>query len=340
MELNQILHGDVSAKLREIPDEFVHQVITSPPYWGIRDYKFEGQIGLEPSFQDYINKLLEVFDEVKRVLRNDGTCWIVMGDTYSTNAFHSDWSGVTKHFDARRLREGKFKKRVQRMLPLKSLCMIPARFAIGMLDRGWLLRNDIIWRKNNCIPSSVKDRYTVDYEHVFFFSKSKKYYFKTQYEPYSQVTLKEFGQKYQGKNTKDYKSHMAQNPSDVKRRIIAGLKMPPIGGIKKAGGDNPMYSGNTPDFAFGRIARSVWTTNTQSFPEAHFSTFPEKLVAKMISAGCPENGIILDCFIGAGTTALVALKMNRNFLGIEAKEEYITMSLKRIDKYLKQTKLM
>lgn len=312
MELiNTILVGSVFDKLEEIPDNYVDCVITSPPYFGLRDYKVEGQLGLEPTVDLYITHLVQIFDEVKRILKKEGTCWVVISDSFENKS--------------------------------KSLLMIPERFALKMIDNGWVLRNKIIWKKNNCMPSSAKDRFTIDYENIYFFTKSQKYFFNTQYEPYSEATINEFGQKYNGKALKDYESHGAQNPSDTKRRIIAGLniKMPPIGGVKHVtGNDNRTYSGNTPNFGNGRIMRAVWTINPKPFRDAHFAVFPEKLVERCINAGCPINGVILDPFIGAGTTALVSLKMNRKFIGIELKQSYVDMAYKRIDKYLNQEKLI
>jgi len=225
--------------------------------------------------------------------------------------------------------------------PEKSLCMVPERFAIKMIDNGWILRNKIIWHKNNCMPSSAKDRFTIDYEYVYFFTKSQKYYFKTQYEPYSTVTLKEFEKEYNGKGLKDYLGNGVQNPSDVKRRILESMKNHRFGGNKRAGGDNRTYSGNEWIVnGNGRLKRCVWTINTSPFKDAHFAVFPEELVRQCLDAGCPVEGLCFDPFMGAGTTALVALKTNRNFIGIELNQSYIDIAMKRIEKYLNQNKII
>ena len=199
--------------------------------------------------------------------------------------------------------------------------MIPERFAIRMINKGWILRNKIIWKKNNCMPSSAKDRFTVDYENIYFFVKSQKYYFKTQYEPLSQAYIERSKYSYGGnqKNVavinscKDIGSSASRTYFPTPKMIIP----------------NPN----------GRMKRCVWTINPQPFPEAHFAVFPEELVKQCLDAGCPEEGIVLDCFMGSGTTALVALKNNRKFVGIELNPDYISIAQKRIGPYLNQMKI-
>lgn len=188
MKANHIYHGDALAVLQTLPGESVNCVITSPPYWGLRDYGEEGQLGLEPTFEEYINKLCNIFDEVKRVLKKEGACWVNLGDTYFSKTKGSGGTekaqfGASKadggqHFDAIKLNGGID----------KSLCLIPARFSIEMTNRGWILRNTIIWHKPNCMPQSVKDRFTVDFEYLFFFVKSKRYWFEAQYEEASKTS--------------------------------------------------------------------------------------------------------------------------------------------------------
>jgi site-specific DNA-methyltransferase (adenine-specific) len=184
--------------------------------------------------------------------------------------------------------------------------MIPERFAFKMIEHGWILRNKIIWHKPNAMPSSAKDRFTIDYEFIYFFVKSQKYYFETQYEPF----------------------------------LTSGnhKPMPPIGGVKHLTNGNAIYSGNRPSWDYkGRIKRSIWPINTEPYPEAHFAVFPEELVTNCLKPGCPPQGIILDPFLGSGTTAMVALKNNRRFIGIELNPEY--MAQRRTKPYLRQTKL-
>ncbi len=179
MKTNIILNGDALKHLKGLPEKSINMCMTSPPYWALRDYGVEGQLGLESTFEEYINKLCNIFDEVKRVLRKDGTCWVNIGDTYwGGGQGGNDYPGkqvVPSSGYGHKAKGNSYKS--------KSLVMIPFRFAIEMVNRGWILRNTIIWHKRNCMPSSVKDRFTVDFEYIFFFSKKKKYYFETQYEP-------------------------------------------------------------------------------------------------------------------------------------------------------------
>ena len=264
-----ILLGDAATVLKDFNDESIDCVVTSPPYWALRDYKTEGQLGLETTFQEYINKLLAVFDQIKRVLKKEGTCWVVLGDTYMPhngtrgNITHAAADSLRKDYDNIQLAP-MHKKRLD--VTAKSLCMIPERFAIGMIDRGWILRNDIIWHKPNCMPSSATDRFTVDYEHIFFFVKSQRYYFKTQYEPFS------------------------PKESGWRKNDIG------FGGSKAEGYGNATYSGNkfTQEGKEGRIKRAVWQITTQPYPDAHFAVFPEELIRTPIIAGCPEQ-ICLKC---------------------------------------------
>src|SRR5947209_6891825 len=184
LPLDRILCGDALKVIQRLPSDSIDCVITSPPYWALRDYGVKGQLGLEPSFHDYLDKLCEVFDEVRRVLKPDGTCWVNMGDTYSSPMKGGGGTGQTGDgvYDRLKRRAGFGPVKLKTGLPPKTLCQIPARFAIEMIERGWLLRNEIIWWKPNCMPQSARDRFTVDFEKVFFFVKSRRYYFKQQYE--------------------------------------------------------------------------------------------------------------------------------------------------------------
>ncbi|KKK88122.1 hypothetical protein LCGC14_2746360, partial [marine sediment metagenome] len=263
---------------------------------------WKGQLGLEPTFDLYIKHLCDIFDAVKRVLRDDGTCWINIGDTYSSgNRGANIDAGVNLH------NADLPPNRMDCGIPDKSLVMIPFRFAIEMVNRGWILRNTIIWHKRNCMPSSVKDRFTVDFEYLFFFSKKKNYYFETQREPMS--VHSDFKEKSEG-----------EVPYN-----ITGNK-----GLGKGSRGNPEQ---------GRNKRTVWTINPQPFSEAHFAVYPEELCEIPIKAGCLEGGTVLDPFFGSGTTGLVALKQNKKFIGIELNKEYIEIANKRLKPYLEQRKL-
>jgi DNA modification methylase len=317
---NEILHGPALDKLKTLDSESVDCCITSPPYWALRDYKTEGQLGLEPTFQEYITKLVDIFNEVRRVLKKSGACWVNMGDTYSGSG------GAVGRKDTGKLAipvESYSPNAIRTELPQKSLCLIPERFAIAMVDQGWILRNKIIWYKPNCMPSSAKDRFTVDWEYLFFFTKSQRYYFETQYEP-QEVESGWAKQRALGINNK-----ISQKWLDGLKDGSHTTKMHKWFSELEDVRPNPL----------GRIKRCVWKIATQPFSEAHFATFPPALVKTPLLATCPSDGTVLDPFMGAGTVALVALQNARNFVGIELSQDYINMAMKRLEPYLLQTRL-
>lgn len=337
--LNKVICGDCLEILRTLPSESVDCAITSPPYWALRDYGVEGQLGLEPTFQEYITKLCDIFDEVKRVLKKEGTCWVNIGDTYSGNK-----EGKTDNKVSDYLKETSTGIHKKATITEKCLCQIPSRFSIEMTNRNWILRNTIIWHKKNAMPSSVLDRLTNKYEQVFFFTKSKKYYFNvdsirvpfetSEKRPDGIVRQREYG--YEGKfaveNAESYGSPRARNSrkynskENTKDRDLKEISIK-MGTRRPPGND---YERNEK----GKNPGDVWTLTSQPFPEAHFATFPEKLIVPMIKSGCPENGIVLDIFMGAGTTALVAKKLGRNYLGIELNPAYIEIINKRLSQDL------
>lgn len=297
MKRNVIIQGDALAGLRTLPDESVDMCMTSPPYWALRDYgtnpliwdgdpqcnhqwettyatmhsgrgdaqkgalykdqepipdkqisyascvkceAWKGSLGLEPTPELYITHLCDIFGEVKRVLAPHGGCWVNLGDTYAG----------------------------------KALCQVPSRFGIEMSKRGWFLRNRIVWHKTNAMPESCKDRFTRDFEEVYFFAKNPKYFFRQQLE--------------------DAKDGLANK----------------------------------------RNVRSVWSIPTGACSEAHFATFPSELCQVPIDAGCPVGGVVLDPFFGTGTTGLVALKQEKDFVGIELNPEYIKMAVRRLGPFM------
>lgn len=255
MPENKIICGAMPEATKVFPDGYFNCCISSPPYWALRDYGVDGQLGLEPTFEEYIDKLCTIYDEVKRILRDDGSCFVNLGDTYWGSG-----RGVDKKYGPGRdicPAGGENKAKGDGYID-KSLCLIPQRFAIEMVNRGWILRNVIIWHKPNPMPSSAKDRFIVDFEYVYFFVKSKKYWFEQQYEP--------------------------QSPNCHSK----GTKLHPP--IEDAGIGHKDWHKYTPAaiLPLGRNKRTVWTIPTQSFAQAHFATFPEKLVEPMIKAGCPE----------------------------------------------------
>jgi len=301
--INRIIQGDALKILKTFPGESIDMVMTSPPYWALRDYGMAGQLGLEPTFQEYINKLCDIFDEVKRVLKKEGTCWVVIGDTYGGSGkgaggkSKKQLSNKGSYFKKSKESWNFSKVPITEQDVSKSLCQIPSRFAIEMANRGWILRNEIIWHKPNCMPSSVKDRFTVDFEKIFFFVKNKKYYFETQYD--EATSTDNF--------TRDRDNTRLNNtPGRTK-----------MGGLKT-------------NHYIKRNKRCVWEITTKGYSEAHFAVYPEKLCEIPIKAGCPPKGIVLDPFFGSGTTGLVAQNLGRNWIGIELNKDYIKIANKRL----------
>ncbi|MGI8468923.1 MAG: DNA-methyltransferase, partial [Pyrinomonadaceae bacterium] len=181
--INRIICGDALKILQKLPTESVDCVVTSPPYWALRDYGVKEQIGLESSIEEYLEKLLAVFDEIKRVLKPEGTCWVNFGDTYANKTKGGHRNKLQNNMFDSLTRRATFPKLKTKLdIPAKSLCLVPSRFALQMIEQGWILRNEIIWHKPNAMPQSIKDRFTVDFEKIFFFVKSRRYYFRQQYE--------------------------------------------------------------------------------------------------------------------------------------------------------------
>jgi len=329
----KLYKGNALEILKTFPDEFVDCVLTSPPYWTLRNYELEpqiwdepvynykhvhnwelnihkgrigweatpkgqkqfkkattedyqsdsqfcncgawrGSLGSEPTFQLYLKHLYDIFDEIKRVLKKTGTCWVNIGDSYNNQSTNN--------------------------LSAKCLLQIPSRFAIEMTNRGWTLRNELIWHKPNCLPSSAKDRFTVDFEKIFFFVKNKKYWFEQQFEKY-QAPINRWGGNYFNYKVKDAKE--IEQYVESQKALLRSRNMRPN--------------------KLGRNKRCVWTIPTKGFTGAHFAVYPEELCITPIKAGCQKNGIILDPFMGSGTTGVVARKLGRKFIGIELSKKYL-----------------
>jgi DNA modification methylase len=418
--------------LKKLPDESINMVMTSPPYWGLRDYGVEGQIGLETDFMDYIRKIVEVFHEVKRVLKKDGSLWLNLGDTYSQsggakgqNKWHSKSriDGLKK-YDGHKV-DG---------IPNKCLLGIPWRIALEMINDGWILRNCIIWHKPNHMPASVKDRLTNAHEFIFFFVRSKKYHFDLDVirEPHKTKIFEELHTKnvpqlinkqnnYQGKfNDMGTLSEKFGSPRARNLRLITvhDKTRPKADGMKKGGmapppnvhrtdpdrvwnrvGKNPgdvmltgrermlmdffntKGSGGNPGHGIqgstlgsthnigknpgdvikwndvpgqkiqsiaehsgyfnkngkllvniiGKNPGDFWRINTKPFKGAHFAVFPEELCVKPILSSSRVGDVVFDPFIGSGTTAVVAKKLGRRFLGCDISPEYVKMAVRRIE---------
>lgn len=320
----RILTGDCREVLRSIPDESVHCVVTSPPYWGLRDYGVAGQLGMEPSYLDHVEVMANLFDEVRRVLRKDGTLWLNYGDSYATSV-NGRSAADTKAAgnDDRTFRDKPFST-VQGVLKPKDLCGIPWRVAFALQEHGWYLRQDIIWSKPNPMPESIRDRCTKAHEYLFMLSKSSRYYYDADAIAEDAIYS---GLLNQGENGfKDPRSFNGKHKdgyrtSDKQR-----------GHSRRHAGFNDRWDAmeKAEQCSGKRNKRSVWTVATASFSEAHFATFPPALIEPCILAGCPEGGTVLDPFGGAGTTGLVADQLKRDAILIELNPQYVAMAERRI----------
>tara|TARA_Y100000356_G_scaffold58305_1_gene47298 strand:+ start:12834 stop:13787 length:954 start_codon:yes stop_codon:yes gene_type:complete len=302
-----ILVGDCLETLKSLPDNHINCCVTSPPYYNLRDYDNDNQIGLESSPEEYVNNLVKVFREVKRVLKDDGTLWLNLGDSYASRQSARD--RVSGYSDKQSTNKGKLggKQDIPLGLKQKDLIGIPWRVAFALQQDGWYLRQDIIWHKPNPMPESVKDRCTKSHEYIFLLSKSPKYYY-------------------------DYKAIREDsiNPKETARR----MKLPVMTGSKhESGGFSKNGAKHTPGikpFDGKKNKRSVWTVNVKSYREAHFATYPPKLIKPCILAGCPEGGVVLDPFAGAGTTGLVALSNKRKAILCELNKDYVEIIKRRL----------
>lgn len=297
----EILRGDCRDVLGGPPDGSVNCCVTSPPYFGLRDYGVEGQLGLEPTPDEFVSAMVEVFREVRRVLRDDGTLWLNLGDSYANDG---KWGGSTggKHASALHGNSGIGRRLLTTGLKPKDLIGIPWRVAFALQADGWYLRQDIIWHKPNPMPESVTDRCTKAHEYIFLFAKSERYYFDAD-------AIKE----------QAVSNHASGN--GFKGRQGGAIHMPMSGG---AGTADQWLPGGM------RNRRSVWTVSTKPFKGAHFATFPPDLIDPCVLAGCPVDGTVLDPFFGAGTTGLVAQKHGRNCVGIELNPDYIAIANERL----------
>jgi len=307
----QILQGDAIKQLEKLDDKSINTCITSPPYWGLRDYGENNQLGLEETPEEFVDNLVKVFREVKRVLRDDGTVWLNLGDSYmGGGGGNYNKTGISQaggqHLTNVRNRKDFIKKSG---VKAKDLVGIPWRVALALQQDGWYLRQDIIWHKPNPMPESVKDRCTKAHEYIFLLSKSPKYYFDNISIQEDAVSGKDLGILRSKKNTSDkYVSAHAQSIQDRKELGIDS---------RKAGTGK-------------RNKRSVWTVSTKSFKGAHFATFPMDLIEPCVLAGCPEDGVVLDPFAGSGTTGIVAINNKRNACLIDLSSKYIEIAKKRI----------
>jgi len=309
---NTIIYGNALSVLKDFPSDSIDCFVTSSPYYGLRTYDtppqewkdgWLGELGQEPNHLMFINHLVEIYMECARVLKPEGTMWLNIADSYSG----SNQGNGSKPGEKQATVRGTSKMQAERHksilskseIPSKSLMCIPDRLKIALVDNGLICRNEIIWHRPNQMPQSCKDRFTNDYEKLYFFTKSKKYFFKQQIEPYTKPMNR------WGKNKLN-----ANGDSDW----------------DKGTGQETYRTRNLRPNPDGKNMRTVWSINTKPNKIAHFATFPQSLPERCILAGCPEGGIVLDPFFGSGTTGLVAKKNNRNYIGIDLNKEYIKIA--------------
>lgn len=339
IQINTIFTGDVFGGLKQIEDNSIHCCVTSPPYWNLRDYQMSGQLGLEKTPEEYISKLVAVFREVKRVLRDDGTIWVNIGDTYAVSGTKKRQINSPKQVSTGvSTQKG---HRVEGLKP-KDLVGIPWMLAFALRTDGWYLRQDIIWHKKNCMPESVTDRCTKSHEYIFMLSKSQHYYYDADAikEPAIYDVDATGTQARKARQNDGAKSLPTSERSGI-RQFKDATKMngkhdKQRGHSRRHNGFNERWDKMTHEEQCTgmRNKRDVWTIAPAQYPESHFATFPEEIPAICIKAGSPIDGLILDPFIGAGTTAMVARKLNRNYIGIELNPEYVAMAENRLVKEL------
>jgi len=332
----RLMIGDVRKQLALLDADSVDCVITSPPYWGLRDYGVEGQIGLEPTLAEHLAVMVEVFDEVRRVLKPTGTCWVNYGDCYATmpngrSAAETKAAGG----DDRTFRDKPFST-IQGVLKPKDLCMVPNRFAIAMQEAGWWVRSEIIWAKPNPMPESIHDRPATSHEKIFMLTKSSRYF-------YDKDSVRQNMQASSiARLSQDVENQTGSTRANGGRKTNGNMKA--VGKIRASDVASPRHAGGINHTGIegtprgeGRNLRNyepapleVWPIATKPFSEAHFATFPPELAERCILAGCPVGGTVLDPFGGAGTTALVAERHGRDSVLIELNPEYAEITRRRL----------
>ncbi|PFG17216.1 site-specific DNA-methyltransferase (cytosine-N4-specific) [Propionicimonas paludicola] len=303
-----LFHGDALAVLRELPDASVDCCVTSPPYFGLRDYGVAGQIGAEASPAEFVAVLVAVFAEVRRVLADDGTLWLNLGDSYARQGGSGRGSGSMLEGRKHGLAQEKNDTRRRKpgvVLPEKNLLGVPWRTAFALQDDGWILRNDIIWAKPNGMPESVTDRLSTKHEHLFLFAKSRRYWFDLDL-----IKVASTG----------------EAPGNKPNTLAAYADATGTEKGARRWGGNP---GSTLlEVHEKRNPGDVWAIATQPFSEAHFATFPVEIPRRAIAAGCKPGGIVLDPFSGSGTTGLAAAELGRRYVGIDLNSDYLDLSLR------------
>lgn len=369
MELNKIYQEPCNTTLSKMPDKFLDSVVCSPPYWQLRDYGYPEQWGLEPTYHEYLEHLWSMMDLIWLKLKDCGTVWINLGDTYGS--FRGKSGTKPDSFERASGKKENDKHVTDRPSFMraefnKCLLLLPHRFAIGCIDRGWIMRNDCIWAKRNGMPESVTDRFSKKHEYFFFMVKNEKYYFDLDAirDKHKQVSIermqrgisednkwvngangqtphnlsqprpnvttkipKEQAEMFGSPRARQHRNIEGNMTENGLTRTTAGLSLKSAEEKQNPNGKNP---GSVSDF---------WDIPTKPSSEKHYASYNDALLRKPILAGCPENGIVYDPFTGTGSTAEVCLRSKRNFIGSEMSKEYCDIAEKRLSPYLQQIEL-
>jgi len=319
MEINKIYCEDCITTVLRMPDNFIDCVITSPPYWQLRDYGYDGQWGLESTYQEYLEHLWSLMDAIYPKLKDGGSVWINLGDTYNTksgNMVQKNYNTTMNAcMDNAVIDKDVYTKASN--IKGKTLLLIPHRFAIGCIDRGWIVRNDIIWAKRNGMPESITDRFSKKHEYMFFMVKNQKYHFDLDAVRDKQITGNDRCDTLKTATSGSLTSNNSGRIEELKANGFVQMKNNPKG-------KNP---GSVSDF---------WDIPTKPSSLKHYASFNDGLIAKPILAGCPKDGIIYDPFMGTGSTAEAAIRAGRNYIGSEMSVEYCKIAEMRIEPYLLQ----
>lgn len=326
----KILVGDCRAMLRTLGAESVHCVVTSPPYWGLRDYGVAGQLGMEKTLGEHLALMVDVFNEVRRVMRKDATLWLNYGDSYATSV-NGRSAADTKATgnDDRTFRDKPFST-IGGVLKPKDLCMVPNRLAIALQESGWWVRSEIVWAKPNPMPESIKDRPATSHEKIWLLAKSERYYYD------GEAVRRPLAEASTARLDQDIEAQTGSIRANGGAKANGPMKA--VGRTDKQRGHGRRHDGfnerwdampREEQIASANL-RNVWTVATAAFSDAHFATFPPELIEPCIKAGCPVGGTVLDPFFGAGTTGLVADRLGRDCIGIELNPEYAAMAERRI----------
>jgi len=311
VEFNQVIEGDI--RTVQLPDQSVNCIVTSPPYWNLRNYHIDGQVGLETTPEEYVQTMISIFHKLQQVLRDDGTLWLNLGDSYAGSG--QGWGSKLASYPGYKDKSLWNKPATSSKLKPKNLVGIPWRVALALQADGWYLRQDIIWHKPNAMPESVKDRCTKTHEYIFLLTKSAQYYYNADAirTPLKQSSVNRGQDGWHG-GTGNEMQVGARSGSPFRKLANEEIKMADTYHL------------------LGANKRSVWTVATKPYKGAHFATFPPDLVRPCILAGCPPGGVVLDPFMGSGTVAQVAIETGRNWLGVELNPEYIKLAEQRIGK--------